>query len=206
MRKPCVMLLLLAANVCATAFCSEQTEKEYQTAVEKAKAEFDAKVKVAKDKYAVALKSEMEAATKKGDLDGALALRTKLAALTPPEAEVRIGVKLDADDVPLVPFDGKMWSDRDYKITTIPAYLHDSQIALIPCENKSKKTKLSIFGSAYICVYRNSLVADKEWEKVGTLISTASGPAPVVYLVRAQTTQLEIENVDFLPLIIFIKR
>lgn len=66
-----------------SAFCSEQSDKEYQTALDKAKAEYDAKVKVAKDKYVKDLKVEMDAATKKGDLDGAIKMRDKIVELTP---------------------------------------------------------------------------------------------------------------------------
>jgi hypothetical protein len=78
MRKFFVLFLLAFP-----AFCSEQAEKDYQSAVDKAKAEFDAKVKVAKDKLVATLKVEMDAATKKGDLDGALKLRDRIAELTP---------------------------------------------------------------------------------------------------------------------------
>lgn len=77
--------LLVFLMLAGSAFCSEQSDKEYQTALDKAKAEYDAKVKVAKDKYVKDLKVEMDVATKKGapGLDEALALREKIAGLEP---------------------------------------------------------------------------------------------------------------------------
>jgi hypothetical protein len=48
--------------------------KEFNTAKE----EFDAKVKVAQDKFTFLLKEEMKRLTAKGDLDGAVAIREKI--------------------------------------------------------------------------------------------------------------------------------
>lgn len=76
MRRFLVVLIL-----CSSVLASDQSDKEYQTAVDKAKAEFDAKVKVAKDKYVSSLKVEMTDLTKKGDLDGAVKIRDKIAGL-----------------------------------------------------------------------------------------------------------------------------
>jgi hypothetical protein len=74
MKKLLIVLLGFAAVQ-----AEDQAEAEYNRAVEKAKSEYDAKVKIAKDKYAASLKAEMDALTKKGDLDGALKVREKLA-------------------------------------------------------------------------------------------------------------------------------
>ena len=56
-------------------------EKEYNAAVEKIKADADAKLKMARDTFVAKLKAEMAARTKAGDLDGAMKVKEQIAAL-----------------------------------------------------------------------------------------------------------------------------
>lgn len=73
------MRLFLITLLCsASLLASEQLDKEYQEALVKAKAEYEAKVKLLNEDYIKKLKDQLVVLTKAGDLDAALAVREKM--------------------------------------------------------------------------------------------------------------------------------
>lgn len=92
-----VLLFALVPPSVVAETTAESAEKVYNAAVDVAKKEFDAKVKVARDKFVVVLKVQMTELTKKGDLDGALKVKSKIAeleaAVVPPPVPPAVNLK-----------------------------------------------------------------------------------------------------------------
>lgn len=76
-----IAAILLPISAASAETAVEAAVKQYSEATERAKAEYEAKVKAARDACIIKLKAEMTALTKAGDLDAALKVREKIAAL-----------------------------------------------------------------------------------------------------------------------------
>lgn len=90
-----VALFSLAAGLAKAEDAPLPGEKEYNAGAEKAKAEYDAKLKALKDAFVSKLKAEMTTRTKAGDLDGAIKAKNKISLL-----ESESSKPASADDLP----------------------------------------------------------------------------------------------------------
>jgi hypothetical protein len=75
------LFLSVFAAIAATAGELAPGEQVYNQALERAKATYDREVKLARDSFVRALKAEQTRLTQKGDLEGAIKFRDKIASL-----------------------------------------------------------------------------------------------------------------------------
>lgn len=95
-----VLAPLLRAADSPTADPLEAAERRYLGALEKAKIDYDVKVRSAKEQYVRQLKAEMTVRTRKGDLEGALKVREKIRTVEEGVKPTDVAPRMIADGGP----------------------------------------------------------------------------------------------------------